>query len=162
MDNLTSFDALKGGWNLFRESWQPMAVYTLLVWVAALCILSPLVSLVLNRLVAQSGELVVGNSDMLNWLLSPKGMLTLLLCGTLALTGLLLQVTGLIRIALEDGPTGNWTMRQALQWLLTDLYPLFRFCLSALLLCALMLLPLVVCLGAIYYLFLGLYDINYF
>lgn len=78
------------------------------------------------------------------------------------LLGLLLQVTGLIRIAFEDGPTGNWTVRQALHWLLMDLYPLFRFCLSALLLCVLMLLPLVVCLGAIYFLLLGLHDINYY
>ena len=40
-------------------------------------------------------------------------------------------MTGLIRIAFEDGPKVNWAVRQALQWLLTDLYPLFRFCLSA-------------------------------
>ena len=162
MENSTSFDALKGGWYLFRYSWKPMAAYTLVVWVATLCALSPLVSWVLNRLVAQSGELVVGNSEMLNWLLSTKGMLTFVLCGGLTLLGLLLQVTGLIRIAFEDGPTGNWAVRQALHWLLTDLYPLFRFCLSALLLSVLMLLPLVVCLGAIYFLLLGLHDINYY
>ena len=144
MKNSTSFDALKGGWHLFRTSWKPMAAYTLLVWVATLGVLSPLVSWVLNRLVAQSGELVVGNSELLNWLLSPKGMLTLVLWGTLTLLGLLLQVTGLIRIAFEDGPTGNWTVRQALHWALTDLYPLFRFCLSVLLLCVLLLFPLVV------------------
>lgn len=162
MKNSTSFDALKGGWHLFRTSWKPMAAYTLLVWVATLGVLSPLVSWVLNRLVAQSGELVVGNSELLNWLLSPKGMLTLVLWGTLTLLGLLLQVTGLIRIAFEDGPTGNWTVRQALHWALTDLYPLFRFGLSVLLLCVLLLLPLVVCLGVIYFLLLGLHDINYY
>jgi hypothetical protein len=69
MDNSTSFDALKGGWHLFRTSWKPMAAYTLLVWVATLCVLSPLVSWVMNRLVLQSGELFVSNSEMLNCLL---------------------------------------------------------------------------------------------
>jgi hypothetical protein len=68
MDNFTSFDALKGGWHLFRTSWKPMAAYTLLVWVATLCVLSPLVSWVKNRLVLQSGELAVSNSEMLNCL----------------------------------------------------------------------------------------------
>jgi glycerophosphoryl diester phosphodiesterase len=162
MENSTSFDALKGGWYLFRNSWKPMAAYTLLVWVATLCALSPLISWILNQLVAQSGELVVGNSEMLNWLLSARGMLTLVLCGGLTLLGLLLQVTGLLRIAFEDRPKVNWAVRQALHWLLTDLYPLFRFCLSAFLLCVLLLLPLIVALGAAYFLLLGSHDINYY
>ena len=162
MENSTFFDALKGGWHLFRNSWKPMAAYTLLVWLATLCVLSPLISWVLNRLVAQSGEFVVGNSQMLNWLLSTKGIFTLGLFGGLSLLGLLLQITGLIRIAFEGRPAGNWAVRQALHWLLTDLYPLFRFSLSALLLSALLLLPLVACLGAVYFLLLGAHDINYY
>ena len=139
-----------------------MAAYTLLVWVTTLCILSPLVTWVLNRMVAQSGELVVGNSEILNWLLSTRGAFTLVLCGGLTLLSLLLQVTGLIRIAFEDRLKVNWAVRQALHWLLTDIYPLFRFCLSLFLLCVLMLLPLVVCLGTAYILLLGAHDINYY
>jgi glycerophosphoryl diester phosphodiesterase len=162
MENFTSFDALKGGWHLFRSSWKPMAAYALVVWVATLCVLSPLVSWSINRLVAQSGELVVGNNEILNWLLSPKGILTLVLWGALTLLGLLLQVTGLIRIAFEGKKIDNWTVRQAFYWLQTDLYPLFRFCLSAILLFVLILLPLVVCLVAIYFILLGAHDINYY
>ena len=162
MENTTSFDALKGGWQLFRSSWKPMVAYALLVWVATLCVLSPLVSWAINRLVAQSGELVVGNTEILNWLLSPKGILTLLLWGALTLMGLLLQVTGLIRIAFEGKKIDDWTVRQALHWLQADLYPLFRFCLSAFLLFIPMLLPLVVCLIAIYFILLGAHDINYY
>jgi glycerophosphoryl diester phosphodiesterase len=162
MENSTSFEALKGGWHLFRGSWKPMAAYALLVWVATLCVLSPLGSWAINQLVAQSGELVVGNSEILNWLLSPKGILTLLLWGALTLLGLLVQVTGLMRIAFEGKQINNWTVRQALHWLQADLYPLFRFCLSAFLLFLLILLPLVVCLVAIYLLLLGAHDINYY
>ncbi len=162
MEKSTIFDAIKDGWQLFRNSWKPMAAYTLVVGFAILCVLSPLGSWVLNRLVAQSGELVVGNSDILNWLLSSKGIMALVLGSSLTLLGLLLQLTGLIRIAFQDGPKVNSAVRQALHWLLTDLYPLFRFCLSAFLLCLLLLLPLTVCLGATYFLFLGPYDINYY
>ena len=111
MKNSTCFNALKGGWHLFRDSWKPMAAYTLLVWIATLGVLSPLVSWVVNRLVAQSGEFVVGNSQMLSWLLSTKGILTLVLFGGLSLLGLLLQITGLIRIAFEGRPAGSWAVR---------------------------------------------------
>jgi glycerophosphoryl diester phosphodiesterase len=162
MENPTCLNYLKVGWHLFRNSWKPMAAYSLLVWVATLGVLSPLVSWVVNRLVAQSGEFVVGNSQMLNWLLSTKGIVTLMLFGGLSLLGLLLQITGLIRIAFDRRPAGNWDVRQALHWLLTDLYPLFRFSLSALLLSALLLLPLVACIGAVYFLLLGAHDINYY
>jgi hypothetical protein len=96
------------------------------------------------------------------WLLSFKVILALVLGSSLTLLGLLLQVTGLIRIAFQDRPKVNLAVRRALHWLLTDLYPLFRFCLSAFLLCLLLLLPLTVCLGATYFLFLGPCDINYY
>jgi hypothetical protein len=87
-----------------------MAAYALVVWVATLCFLSPLVSWAINRLVAQSGELVVGNNEILNWLLSQIGILTLILWGALTLLGLLLQVTGLMRIAFEGKHIDNWTV----------------------------------------------------
>ena len=162
MRDFTPPDALKAGWRLFLNSWKPMAAYTLLVWVATLGVLSPVVAWVLNRLVAQSGERVVGNSDILHWLLSVKGLAALVLCGGLTLLGLLLQVTGLIRIAYEGGRAGRWRVKRALHWLLADLYPLLRFCLSAFLLCVALLLPLLACLGLIYSLLLGAHDINYY
>ena len=139
-----------------------MAAYTVLVWTATLGVLSPLATWILNRLIAQSGELVIGNSEILSWLLSPKGLLGLMLWGTLALLGLVLQGTGLIRIAYEDRPKGNWAVKQALRWLLKDLYALFRFCISAFLLSVFMLMPLAAVLGAIYFLLLGTHDINYY
>jgi glycerophosphoryl diester phosphodiesterase len=162
MKKLGSFDVLKRGWLLFHCSWKPMAAYTVLVWTATLGVLSPSATWILNRLVAQSGELVIGNNEMLSWLLSPKGLLALVLWGTLALLGLVLQATGLIRIAYEDRPKGNWAVKQALRWLLKDLYALFRFCISAFLLSVFMLMSLAAVLGAIYFLLLGAHDINYY
>ena len=97
MQNVSFFTALTRGWRLYRLSWKSMAVYALLVWIATLCLLSPLVSWVLNRLIARSGELVIGNSELLSWLLSPTGLITLLLSGALTLMGFLLYFAGMIR-----------------------------------------------------------------
>ena len=162
MQNESFFAALTSGWRLYRLSWKSMAVYALLVWIATLCLLSPLVSWVLNRLIARSGELVVGNSEILSWLLSPTGFITILLSGALTLMGFLLYFAGMIRIAFMDEQAHYRTVRGVLNWLQTDLLSLFRFCLSAFLLCLLMLLPLAGCLFAIYAFFLGNHDINYY
>ena len=139
-----------------------MAAYTLLVWAATLGVLSPVTTWILNRMVAQSGELVIGNNEVFGWLISPKGILTLVLWGALALLGLLLQFTGLIRIAYEDENKDFRAVRQALHRLLPELYHLFRFCLSAFVLGAFLLAPLAAGLGAVYFLLLGAHDINYY
>ena len=162
MENVSVFTALTRGWRLYRLSWKSMAAYAFLVWITTLCLLSPLVSWVLNRLIARSGELVVGNSEILGWLLSPKGLITLLLSGSLTLMGFLLYFAGMIRIVLMDDQAHNRTVSGVLNWLKIDLLSLFRFCLSAFLLCLLMLLPLVGCLFVIYAFLLGSHDINYY
>ena len=162
MKNSPSFQALERGWRLFQSSWQPMAGYTLLVWAAALVVLSPFTSWILNRLVARSGELVVGNTELATWLLSPEGLLSLTLWGVLALLGLVLEVTGLIWIASDDAPENLRVAGRALYRLLPSLPHLFRFCFAVFLLCLVALLPLAAGLGAVYLLFLGAHDINYY
>lgn len=162
MEKNSSFEVLKHGWRLFRGSWKPMIVYTLAVWVVTLCILSPLATWILNRMIAVSGELVIGNDEILGWLLSPKGLLSLVLWGALAMLGLFLQVTGLVRIAFENGSEEFRAAKKALHRLIVDLYPLFRFSLSAFVLSLLMLVPLGTGLGAVYFFLLGAHDINYY
>ena len=162
MKNSPSFQVLERGWRLFKSSWKPMAGYTLLVWAAALVALSPFTSWILNRLVARSGELVVGNAELIAWLLSPEGLLSLTLWGVLALLGLVLELTGLIWIASDDAQANLRVAGRALYRLLPALPHLLRFCFTVFLLCLIALLPLAAGLGAVYLLFLGAHDINYY
>jgi hypothetical protein len=42
--------------------------------------------------------LIVGNTDLIGWMLSPRGLLCLTLSGSFALLSLVIQVVGLILI----------------------------------------------------------------
>jgi glycerophosphoryl diester phosphodiesterase len=105
---------------------------------------------------------VIGNTELIAWLLSPQGLLSLTLWGALALLGLVLEVTGLVWIASDEAQENLRVARRALYRLLPALPHLLRFCFTVFLLCLIALLPLFVGLGAVYLLFLGAHDINYY
>ncbi|KPJ78233.1 MAG: hypothetical protein AMJ54_04475 [Deltaproteobacteria bacterium SG8_13] len=159
---IRSLQVLQHGWRLFLSCWKPMAGYSLLVWAAVLTVLSPFTSWALNRLVARSGELVVGNTELITWLLSPEGLLSLTLWGVLAMLGIVLQATGLIWIAGNQTRENVFIAGRTLHRLVSTLPQLLRFCLGAFLLCTVSLLPLAAGLGGVYLLFWGAHDINYY
>ena len=139
-----------------------MAGYLLVVWLVSLGLLSPLVSWALSQLTTGKGELIVGNTDLVGWLLSPRGLLFLTLSGSFALLSIVIQVVGLIWIARQSETAGIQNVKQTLVRLVHAFGALFRFCLHAFLLCLLLLLPLVAGLGVIYYSFLSAHDINFY
>jgi glycerophosphoryl diester phosphodiesterase len=154
--------AIKGSVNLLSKAWRQMAGYMVVIWSAEIVVLSPLISWVLNRLVARSGEFIVGNQEIIRWLLTPEGLLYVILIGSFALLGLILQLTGLFWIADTSAEGGFLSTREALTQLLLAIPNLFRFCLAAFLMCILCLIPLVVGFAAVYLLFLKGHDINYY
>ena len=162
MKNSYWFQSFKRGWQSVGHLWMPMAGYLLLVWLVSLGLLSPLTSWALNQLVTGKGELIVGNTDLIGWLLSPRGLLFLTLSGSFALLSLVIQVVGLIWIARQSETAGIQNVKQTVIQLYQAFTALFRFCLNAFLLCLLLLLPLVAGLGVIYYFFLSAHDINFY
>lgn len=156
------FQSLKRGWQSVGSVWMPMAGYLLVVWLVSLGLLSPLVSWALSQLTTGKGELIVGNTDLVGWLLSPRGLLFLTLSGSFALLSIVIQVVGLIWIARQSETAGIQNVKQTIVRLVHAFAALFRFCLNAFLLCLLLLLPLVAGLGVIYYSFLSAHDINFY
>ncbi len=162
MKNSYWFQSLKRGWQSVGHVWLPMAGYLLVVWLVSLGLLSPLASWALSQLTAGKGELIVGNTDLVGWLLSPRGLLFLSLSGSFALLSLVIQVVGLIWIARQSEAAGTPNVKQTVIRLYHAFAALFRFCLNAFLLCLLLLLPLVAGLGVIYNFFLSAHDINFY
>ncbi|MGD8650102.1 MAG: glycerophosphodiester phosphodiesterase family protein [Desulfobacterales bacterium] len=156
------FQSLKRGWQLVGQLWMPMAGYLLVIWLLSLALLSPLTSWALSQLTAGKGELIVGNTDLVGWMLSPRGLLFVTLSGSFALLSLVIQVAGLIWMARKLETAGRQNVKQTVIQLYHALAALFRFCLTAFLLCLLLLLPLVAGLGVIYYFFLSAHDINFY
>jgi len=162
MKNSYWFQSLKRGWQSVGHVWMPMAGYLLVVWLVSLGLLSPLASWALSQLIAGKGELIIGNTDLIGWMLSPRGLLFLTLSGSLALLSLVTQVVGLIWIARQSETAGIPNVKQTVIRLYHAFAALFRFCLNAFLLCLLLLLPLVAGLGVIYNFFLSAHDINFY
>jgi len=104
--NIEKLQVLKQGGDLFLRNWLPMVGYALIISVSGLLLVTPLSAWILNRLAARSGEFIVGNHELVGWLLSPTGLLYLLLVASVALMGLVLHVVGLIWIADSVGKKG--------------------------------------------------------
>ncbi len=162
MKNSYWFQSLRSGWQSVGHVWMPMAGYMLVVWLVSLGLLSPLVSWALSQLTAGKGELIVGNTDLVGWMLSPRGLLFLTLSGSFALLSLVVQVVGLIWIARQSETAGMQNIKQTVIRLYHAFPALFRFCINAFFLCLLLLLPLVAGLGVIHYFFLSAHDINFY
>jgi glycerophosphoryl diester phosphodiesterase len=160
--NIEKLQVLRQGGDLFRRNWLPMVAYALIISVAGLLLVTPLSAWILNRLAARSGEFIVGNHELVGWLLSPTGLLYLLLVASVALMGLVLQVVGLIWIAESAGKKGFLSTREILLRAIVAIPNLFRFCLAVFVVCVICLLPLAMGLGAIYLLLLSAHDINYY
>jgi glycerophosphoryl diester phosphodiesterase len=162
MKNSYWFQVLKHGWQSVGHVWMPMAGYLLVVWLVSLGLLSPLASWALSQLTAGKGELIVGNTELVGWMLSSRGLLFLTLGGSFALLSLVTQATGLIWIARQSETAGIQNVKQTVIRLFHAFPALFRFSINTFLLCLLLLLPLIAGLGMIYYFLLSAHDINFY
>ena len=156
------FKVLTEGGYLFRRNWQPMLGYTLIISITGLLLITPLSTWILNLLATRSGEFIVGNYELVGWLISPAGLLYLITVFSVALMGLVLHVVGLIWIAETTGKGDFQSTRDILLRVLVAIPNLFRFCLAVFVVCVICLLPLAIGLGAVYLLFLSAHDINYY
>ena len=142
--------------------WKPFAVWTLGVWLLFLLFVSPFTAWVFGMELFQPANQVIGNADILVWLLRPVGMLWL--SGFIALNALAtaLRFSGifiLVRRDLEHAPLAVlWLLRQSIRMLPR----LFVVSFVAVGMALLTFLPLLAGFLAIYYGMLGEFDINYY
>jgi glycerophosphoryl diester phosphodiesterase len=90
------------------RAWKPLICYEILVSAFATMAVGPLILAVSYRLIEFSGEPILGNSELAAFLLSPIGILALVLGLSLTLGLLLIQYSGLILLidsVLRENPT---------------------------------------------------------
>jgi glycerophosphoryl diester phosphodiesterase len=162
MKNSFWFQALKQGWHGFRAMWMPMAGYLLVVSLVSWGLLSPFGSWLLSLLTVGPGDPMIGNAELIDWLLSRPGLIFLSFGGSLVLMSLAVQLVGLIWIARQKEQGGIQSLKEALLQLFYAFPRLFQFCVSVCLLCVAVLAPLVLGLGAVYFFFLSAHDINFY
>ena len=85
-----------------RRTWPRMLVTDLLYKVIALVVLSPLVGLALKIFMASRGDQVLADQDILFFVLSPVGLVTLVVVGAVSLAILVLEQACLMVIAFGE------------------------------------------------------------
>jgi glycerophosphoryl diester phosphodiesterase len=149
-------------WWRFLRLWKPMAGWTLLNYLAAGVLIVPLLSFLLGLIVFRGDRVVVGNDELLRWLLNPIGIGYLLTAGGLAIAVNVVRYAGLFRILVDDLDGRPVSVRQTFVELIPDLPALLRLCVAAVAFGAMMILPLVAALALVYATVLGEFDINYY
>ena len=139
--------------------WRPMAAWSLLVWAAGLLLLSPLSAFVLGNLLGSDG--VISNEEVVSWLITPRGLVFLLLALASALTLSVAQFGGMFRLITTDRAR-TATISRAAMALTTGLPAVFRFCLATVAAAVVLLAPLLLWVAFLYARFLREHDINYY
>ena len=155
-------DTVRNAWWRFVRLWRPMAVWTIIVYAVVGLALGPLLSSLLALAVFRAERPIVGNVDLLRWVVDPLGATYLLAAASIAIMGAVVRYAGIFHIITGDEEGTSTSTRRILLDLLPDFPALFRLCLSSVAIAALAAVPLVIGLFWIYHFWLSPYDINYY
>lgn len=139
-----------------------MAAWAVLTWLAGLGLLAPASSAILGWHLQRVEQGIVGNDDLVSWLLTPMGISYLWAFGTLGLLLTVVRFAGYFWIW-ENAREGRGIGMVDLFMRATRRLPrLIRLCGTAVLLGWAALVPVVLALWLVYGFFLGEHDPNYY
>jgi glycerophosphoryl diester phosphodiesterase len=144
-----------------RHHHRPLLAFHIYFAVLALVTLTPASAWLLGALVAASGQPMIGNEDLLAFVLQPAGVLWLLISATLAATLVFVEHAGMTLIAMRD-PAGNPVSASRALWLVVHRLPALLE-LAGMQVAAHLLLaaPALLLLGGSFFWLLGEYDPYY-
>jgi glycerophosphoryl diester phosphodiesterase len=86
-------------WHDYRRTWATLGFYEILFKLLEAWLFFPAVALALSAVLSRAGHIAVSNRDILDFLLSPTGLLYAALFGTVAAALLLLEQAGIMVLA---------------------------------------------------------------
>lgn len=149
------FEAFKLNWKLF------LGIHVV-VNVLSLFLLTPLLSVLLGWLVLTSGQTALTDEDILFFILSPTGMLVMLVAGALYTSVVLFQQAAMITAASAVTSGHAITIPRLGRYLVVKFWPLFRLAAQMVGRTALIAAPFLAAAAWIYVSFLTEFDINYY
>jgi glycerophosphoryl diester phosphodiesterase len=102
-------------WRDFLRARRPLFVYEILFELLKVWLLVPAIAVVLTAILSRAGHVAVSNQDILDFLLTPLGLLYAALFGTVAAALLLLEQAGIMVLVALLGPAERPPVRQALR-----------------------------------------------
>jgi glycerophosphoryl diester phosphodiesterase len=144
-----------------RTRWRPLFLYNLFFQLVSVVILVPMTATVTRWILARTGDLAVSNTAIAHFLLSPVGVLWIVVTGTFALVLVYAASAGMLRIAWAQQAGTTLSARAALVMTLMGLPGLARLGLLHIRAHLLRLAPSLALIGLIYVTLLSGYDIYY-
>jgi glycerophosphoryl diester phosphodiesterase len=138
-----------------------LLVFDIFFKIVATIILGPISAWILNRLVASSGAYVVGNEHIISFILSPTGLVTVIVSGTLLLAIVFAEQAGIILIASKSGSGRSTRAHVALLKMAAHLRSLVGLGLRQIVAFLLYLAPPTAVAGVTFYIISLNYDINF-
>ena len=146
----------------FLRAWPRLLATDLIYKLIALAVLAPLVGVALRLFLSTSGSAVVADQDILYFILSPIGIVALIVTGTVILAIVALEQACLMTIGFGELHKQRVLVTDALWYGARHAWSVVRLAVRIFLKVLLVALPFLIAGGLVYLLLLRDHDINYY
>ena len=146
----------------FRLNWKLFLGIHISVNILSLLVLTPIFTLLTGWLLLASGQTALTDEDILFFVLSPTGLMVMLLTGALYINVVVFELAAMITAADRLTSAKAVSIPILGRYLLVKALPLFRLALRMVGLTTLIAAPFLALTALIYYFFLTEFDINYY
>lgn len=152
----------QSAWRRTLELWKPLLLWTAAVWLVLTIIVVPPLSAVVRQGFFRGDRLVISNEQIIEWLMTPYGLLAVLLLGGLATVASVVRFAGIFQIVTCHMKGQPITLRQLSVEMLPKLPRLLRLSMAAIALSLVVSVFVLLGVGVIYWFMLSGQDINYY
>jgi len=153
---------VRTSWRTVVSLWKPMAGWTILVYLVITALLVPVLMILVDMGFFRGELRIVGNDELVGWIMSPSGFSYILLILLITLIGLVIRFAGLFQIVADQLLGRKVSLRATLLRILPRIHLLVKLCAISVLGAVVLIIPLLLGLGLVYYIYLGEFDLNYY
>ena len=146
----------------FLRAWPRLLATDIIYKIIALVVLTPVVGLALKFFMSTGGSTVLADQDILFFILSPVGLVAVVVVGAVGLAILALEQACLMAIGFGEARGLHVRTTDALMFGVQRAWPVVRLALRILVRVLLIAAPFLAAGGLTYVLLLGKYDINFY
>jgi glycerophosphoryl diester phosphodiesterase len=161
-ESLTISALARSVWRDFLRARRTIFLFEFAFKLAEIWLLAPVIAWVLAAVLAGAGHIAVSNFDILNFLLTPAGLLYAALFGTIAAALLLVEQAGVMGLAAMSGPVERPPPRQILRAALPNTLRVVQLGAILVLFTALAFLPFILLAALTHTIFLTGHDIYFY
>ena len=152
----------RSSWRSVILLWKPMAGWTLIVYAFFTAVLAPIFIAMVHWGVFRGDRLPAGNSELIQFALSPAGFSYLFLILLITLSGTTIRYAGLFQIITDELRGRNVSITSTTVRITQRVHLLIRLCAITIGAAIITLLPLLAGIWGIYQTYLTEFDINYY